>query len=159
MARALKAQLAARGIDAAILESDELRRVLTPHPTYDEQERDHFYGAMIHIGALLANHGVPVIFDATANRREWREQARKQIPRVIEVFADCPIEICMARDPKGIYRRGRGNAGTVPGLHEAYETPENPEVVIHCDRDDPEEAAAHIIFKLIDLGFAPCEQG
>lgn len=159
VARALKAQLAARGIDAAVIESDRLRRVLTPQPSYSRAERDHFYRAMIYIGRLLVEHGVPVIFDATANRRVWRDQAREQIPRFLEVYAECPLEICMARDPKGIYRRGRTAAGTVPGLHEPYEPPENPEIVIHSDRDDPEDAAAEIILKLVGVGFVPCETG
>jgi adenylylsulfate kinase len=150
----LKAQFAARGVDAVVLESDELRRVLTPTPRYDEAERDHFYRAMIYIGALLVKHGVPVIFDATAHRRVWREQARNEIPHLIEVYAECPLEICMQRDPKGIYRRGKkSNVGTVPGLHEPYEPPENPDVVIHCGREDPVEGAARVICKLIEGGF------
>ncbi len=156
----LKAQLAARGVDSAVLESDELRRVLTPAPRYDEAERDRFYRAMIYIGALLVKHGVPVIFDATAHRRKWREQARNEIPHLIEVYAECPLEICMRRDPKGIYRRGReSNAGTVPGLHEPYEPPENPDLVIYCGREDPEEGAARIISKLIEFEFLPCRKG
>ncbi len=159
VAAALKRHLAARGIEAAVLESDELRRMLTPHPTYDANERDHFYRAMIHIGRTLVEHGVPVIFDATANRRIWREQARRSIPRFIEVYAECPLEVCMARDPKGIYRRGRKATGTVPGLHEPYEAPENPDVVIDCEHGDPEDAAAHIILKLVGAGFVPIETG
>ncbi|HTS76896.1 MAG TPA: adenylyl-sulfate kinase [Bryobacteraceae bacterium] len=159
IAHALKKQLEARGIDAAVLESDELRRILTPHPTYDPEERERFYRAMIHTGRMLVKHGIPVIFDATANRRVWREQARREIPRFIEIYAECPLEVCMARDPKGIYRRGRESGGTVPGLHEPYEAPENPEVVIPCEHGDPEEAAAHIIFRLIEAGFVPCERG
>lgn len=143
-----------------MLESDELRRILTPHPTYDAEERDRFYRAMIHIGRVLVEHGVPVIFDATAHRRAWRDQARREIPRFIEVYAECPLEVCMARDPKGIYHRGRAAAGgTVPGLHEPYEPPENPEVVIPCEHCDPQEAAAHVIFRLIEAGFVPCETG
>lgn len=149
-------QLAARGVDAAILESDELRKILTPQPSYDEAERDQFYRAIIYTGTLLANHGVPVIFDATANRRVWRDEARRAISRFLEVYVDCPLEVCIARDPKGIYRRGRESAkGTVPGLHEPYEAPEQPDIVIHCDRDDPEAAAARIVDKLIAAGFLP----
>jgi len=155
IARALKSQLAALGIDAAILESDELRRILTPDATYDSSERDRFYRTMIVIGSLLVKHGVPVIFDATANRRIWRDEARRRIPRFMEVYASCPLEICMARDPKGIYRQGRGRAGTVPGLHEPYEEPEQPAVVAHCDRESAEDAAARIISKLHEAGMLP----
>jgi adenylylsulfate kinase len=159
LARCLRDQLSARGIDSAILESDALRRQLTPHPTYDEAERDHFYKVMVYIGRLLARNGVPVIFDATGHRRAWRRQARNEIPRFIEVYAECPLETCMRRDPKGIYRRGREGPGTVPGLHEEYEAPEHPDVVVHCDKEDSHEAAARIIFKLIDAGFVSCQEG
>ena len=59
----LKAELADRGIDAAVLESDVLRRIFTRQPQYDEQEREAFYRQMVYIGTLLTQHGVPVIFD------------------------------------------------------------------------------------------------
>jgi len=153
IARSLAAQLAARGVQPVVLESDELRRILTPHPTYDPSEREQFYNAMISMGALLMRHRVPVIFDATANRRAWRQRARREIPNFIEVYVECPLEICMARDPKGIYRHGRKSSGTVPGLHEPYEEPGDPEVVVHSAREDPEAAAARIVRILNDRGF------
>jgi len=121
----LKAQLTGRGIDVAVLESDVLRRALTVRPHYDEQERETFYRQMVYIGKLLTQHGVPVIFDATANRRRYRNAAREQIRRFIEVYVECPLDICVARDPKGIYRKARaGESETVPGLQSAYEPPE-----------------------------------
>lgn len=85
---------------------DELRKVLTPHPRYHENERETFYRQMVYIGSLLTRHSVPVIFDATANRRTYRAGARQQIPKFLQVFADCPFEVCLARDPKRIYRKG-----------------------------------------------------
>ena len=113
-----------RGVDVAVLESDALRQIFTPHPHYDEQERATFYRQLVYVGTLLTRHGVPVIFDATANRRTYRDGARQQIPRFLEVYVDCPLETCMSRDPKGIYRKAReGAANTVPGLQAAYEPP------------------------------------
>lgn len=108
LAAAVKAQLAARGVDVAVLESDELRKIFTPEPHYDERERDAFYRQMVYIGVLLTSHGVTVLFDATANRRAYRQMARGQIPRFLEVYVDTPLETCLARDPKGIYRQARG---------------------------------------------------
>ena len=153
IARRVKEELASRGIKVAVLESDELRRVLTPNASYDEAERDRFYQAMIGIGSLLLNQGLVVIFDATANRRMWRDQARETIPRFIEVYVECPLDVCMARDPKGIYRRGRGEIGRVPGLHEPYEQPLHPEIVVHCTSEDPQHAAQRIVWKLTDSEF------
>jgi adenylylsulfate kinase len=156
---ALTAQLTARGVDAAVLESDALRQIFTPHPHYDEDERDTFYRQMVYVGALLTRHGVPVIFDATANRRIYRDRARQQIPKVLEVYVNCPLETCMARDPKGIYRKAReGAANTVPGLQAAYEPPDKPDLVVHGDREAPEAAAKRVIGKLVEEGYLEREQ-
>ena len=147
-------QLLDRGVDAAVLESDELRKILTPHPRYDPDERDMFYRQMLYLGVLLTQRGVPVIFDATANRRLYRCWARQQIPKFVEAYVDCPLAICIARDPKGIYRRAReGKAETVPGLQAAYEAPEKPEIILHGDRDTPEDEARRLTTKLIELGY------
>jgi adenylylsulfate kinase len=106
---------------------------------------------MVYVGVLLTSHGVPVLFDATANRRAYRQMARQQIPRFLEVYVDSPLETCIARDPKGIYRQGRqGEAGTVPGLQAQYEAPENPDLIVHGDRERPEAAATRLIAKLIE---------
>jgi adenylylsulfate kinase len=109
---------------------------------------------MVYIGTLLIQHGVPVIFDATANRRRYRDQAREQIPRFMEVYVDCPLETCIARDPKGIYRKAReGAAGTVPGLQSVYEPPENPELIVDGSREMPETAARRVIHKLAQMDY------
>lgn len=156
LTKALTTQLAARGIDTAVLESDELRKVLTPEPNYDENERNRFYGQMNYIGALLVRHGVPVVFDATANRRAWREEARRNIARFLEVYVKSPVEVCVARDPKGIYRRARERgASAVPGVQAEYEAPEHPDITVEGDRETPEAAAARVIAKLVERGWLP----
>ena len=134
-----------------MLESDALRRILTPRPVYDEAERDTFYQAMGYVGTLLVEHGVPVIFDATANRQYYRDRARQQIPRFLEVYVDCPLSVCMKRDPKGIYRRAKdGSAESVPGLQTAYEPPDDPDLVIRGDSESPDAAAGRVLAKLIE---------
>lgn len=153
IAAKLSAQLNARGVDVAVLESDELRKIFTPSPRYDSTERDMFYRQMVYVGALLTQHGVPVVFDATANRRIYRQWARQQIHRFVEVYVECPLATCIARDPKGVYRRGReGEAQAVPGLQAPYEAPENPEIVLYGDREAPEDAARRVIMKLVEIG-------
>lgn len=151
---ALVKELSARRVDVAVLESDALRRVFTPRPRYDEEEREVFYGAMVHVGRLFTEHGVPVIFDATANRRVYRDRARQQIPRFIEVYVDCPLSVCMARDPKGVYRKAReGIAATVPGIQAVYDPPEHPEVTVQGNTEAPEMAAQRVVAKLIERGY------
>lgn len=152
VARALVQQLESRGIDCAVLESDELRKILTPRPRYDEEEREDFYRQMAWIGTLLARHGVAVLFDATAHRRSYRDRARQEIPNFLEVYVECPLEVCIARDPKGIYRAA-ASGGQVPGLQAPYEPPIEPDVLIHGDRDDPDQAARQIIAALEQKGY------
>lgn len=154
LARSLVRALAFRGVDAAVLESDLLRRIFTPRPRYDEDEREVFYGAIAHVGRLLADHGVPVIFDATANRRLYRDRARREIARFLEVYVDTPLSVCISRDPKGIYRKAQaGAAASVPGLQAVYEAPLHPEVVMKGDQETPDRGAERVIAKLTELGF------
>jgi len=155
IARVLKAMLARRGVRAAVLESDDLRRLFTPKPRYDAAERDRFYGALADLARLLSENGVPVLVAATANRRAYRDRARAEIPRFLEVHVDCPIEVCRGRDPKGIYRRSAaGTAPNVPGVSAPYEPPLRPEVVVNGERE-PAGSAGAILSALASRGYLP----
>jgi adenylylsulfate kinase len=152
--KVLASALTARGVDVAVLESDVVRAVFTPHPRYDEEERNTFYQQLVYVGTLLTKHGVPVIFDATGSKRKYRDHARQQIPRFLEVYVECPLEVCISRDPKGIYRAGReGTAKMVPGLQDAYEPPVNPDVLVRGDSEAPETAARRVVSRLIERDF------
>jgi adenylylsulfate kinase len=151
---ALTKQLREAGMDVTVLESDRMRMLFSDNPQYDERERELFYSSLAFIGEVLVEHGISVIFDATANRRSYRNRARKRISRFVEVFVDCPPEVCARRDPKGIYRMAReGKASNVPGFQASYEPPENPDIVIHTDREEPSEAARRIMDMLKDKGY------
>jgi adenylylsulfate kinase len=150
---ALVTQLEGLGHPVEVLESDAVRLVLTPNSTYSPMERDLFYRALALMGARLAAHGVMVVFDATANKRAYRDFARSLIPRFIEVAVECPLELAMQRDYKGTYQRGRrGESSTVPGLQEPYEAPLNPELVIDTTKVEA-KAAAEMILKLVKERF------
>ena len=142
---ALRPQLEALGLTVDVLESDEVRRLLTPQATYSSEERDLFYRALAFTGQRLVAHGVTVLFDATASRQAYRDWARAMIPRFIEVAVECPLAICMKRDRKGTYQKGlRGQSTTVPGLQSSYESPANPELRIDTTKLSPQEAAKQI---------------
>jgi len=149
----VKTKFAAEGVNTQILETDELRRVLTPNPTYSPEEREVFYTSLAYIGWLLTLNGVNVIYDATANRRCWRDYARARIPRFIEAYLDCPLEVCKSRDPKGIYQQATtGVARFVPGAQQEYEPPLAPEVTLDC-REDPKRLANQLIEEIRRRGF------
>ncbi|MFN2243769.1 MAG: adenylyl-sulfate kinase, partial [Anaerolineae bacterium] len=101
LAHALRRLLAERGIAVQILDSDELRRRLTPNPTYSAEERDWFYNIVTFLAELLTANGVNVLIAATASRQAYRQAARERIARLAEVYVECPPDVCRARDPKG----------------------------------------------------------
>ncbi|MBK5282151.1 MAG: adenylyl-sulfate kinase [Nitrospiraceae bacterium] len=143
---ALKPQLTAMGLAVEVLESDEVRRVIAPTPTYSEMERDLFYRALAFTGQKLVAHGVTVVFDATASRRAYRDFAKSVIPRFIEVSVECPLATCMERDKKGTYLKGRlGTSLTVPGLQSPYEAPINPDLRIDTTTTSSGDAARLIV--------------
>jgi adenylylsulfate kinase len=148
IARALVAALHARGVDCSILESDVLRTQLTPFPRYDDADRDFFYGALADLGRRLVAQGRPVVFDATANRRRYRDAARASIARFLEAYVDTPLEVCAARDPKGLYQDAR--VRSLPGVQADYEPPLAPEIVLQGDRGSPDACAQRVIGLLHD---------
>src|SRR5262245_22595184 len=153
---ALVERLRKRGLDPVVLESDVFRNFFTPHATHSEEDRVLFYQGIVDVASRFLDHGVPVIIDATGNRRAYRAPARERFPLFAEVFVDCPLEICIERDPKAIYRKGQeGSATTVPGLPTYYEPPIHPEVHIRSDREDPESAARKIVDFLVASAWIP----
>lgn len=159
IARVLAEGLKERGVNVEVLESDELRRILTPMPSYVEEERDHFYESLVFIGKLLTKNGVNIILDATASKRKYRERAREEIKDFLEVYVKCPLNIAMQRDKKGLYAKAlKGEIKTLPGLQALYEEPINPEVVVESDKQTPEQCSEKIIAtaqKILKLRYRP----
>jgi len=164
VALALSRKLEQKGVKAHILSSDALRKVMTPRPTYSTEERDNVYATLVFIAKLLTENGVNTIIDATGNLRRYRENARRQISRFIEVYVKCPLKICIQREtkrgktfhaPKKIYERAiKGETSTVPGIGAPYEEPLNPEVTVDSVRETPEECAEKIIQKIMEMFYA-----
>ena len=131
IARAILDHLAGSGVAAVWLESDALRRILTPQADYSPAERDRFYEAVAGLAALAAGQGFNVLVDATAPRRAHRQKLRDRFPGLLEVLVEAPSDVREARDPKGLYRRAReGSAPHLPGATEPYEPPRAPDLVL-----------------------------
>lgn len=149
LALTLRHRLAARGVPAQILDSDDLRRTLTPDPTYTPEERDWFYAVVVWLAGLLTDNGVNVLIAATAPRRLYREAARGRMSRYAEVYVDCAAELCRARDPKGLWRRSEaGEIEALPGAGAEYEPPQAPEVHVNTAELSIDEAAGRILTAL-----------
>jgi len=143
----LKRLFEQKNIRVQILETDEVRKILTPNPVYSDEERETFYKSLVYTGKLLTENGVNVILDATANLKKYREFGKELIGNIMVAYLKCPLEFCMKRDPKGIYRRAlEGEYKTVPGLQTPFEEPTDADIVIEADKVDAEQAAL-LIFK------------
>ncbi len=135
-----------------VLRMDELRKIVTPAPSYSDEERDIVYRSLVYLAKELTGLGHDVIIDATGNLRKWRELARSLIPGYVEVYLKCPIDECRRRElqrrdsrsaPRDIYKKGEAG-WPVPGVKAPYEEPEAPEVVIDAERTSVEDSADRI---------------
>jgi protein-L-isoaspartate(D-aspartate) O-methyltransferase len=138
IARAVAGRLRSEGEAVTVLEMDAIRNVLTPSPTYGDAEREAVYRALVYIGASLVKRGRPVIFDATAHRRAWRDLARATIQNFAEVQLRCPLAVCRRREaerarghaPAAIYARSAQPGARVAGVDVEYEFACAPELEI-----------------------------
>jgi adenylylsulfate kinase len=153
VARALASRLEELGHPAVVLELDAIRKILTLAPSYTDWERDLVYRALVYMARTLTSAGVPVIIDATAHRRAWRDFARRVIPNFAEIQLVCPLDVCRAREgerpsgnaPPGIYAAAGQPGSTVPGVDVPYEPAREPEIVVNTARDDVPTAVATIV--------------
>jgi len=140
-----------------ILRMDELRKIVTPVPTYSENEREMVYRCIVYLAATLSNIGHDVIIDATGHLRRWRDLARELIPSFAEVYLTCPLPVCEAREqqrtdtrgaPRNIYEKG-AEGWPVPGISAPYEKPLSPELTIDTARFSAAEAAEMICSEFV----------
>ena len=139
--------------DFMILRMDDLRKIVTPQPTYSEAEREMVYRGIIYMARILSELNHAVIIDATGHMRRWRDLARETLPSFMEVYLKCSLETCRQREeqraethgaPKGIYQKGKAG-WPVPGVTVPYEETPSPEVVIDAEKIMAEDAAELIV--------------
>jgi len=139
--------------DFVMLRMDDLRKIVTPIPTYSEAERDMVYRSLVYCAKRLSDLGHDVIIDATGNLRKWRDLARTLIPLFIEVYLKCSLDECRKREeqriethgaPKAIYQKGK-EGWPVPGVTVPYEKPLRPEITIDTERMKVVHAVAFIL--------------
>jgi adenylylsulfate kinase len=127
-----------RGVGVLALDSDDLRPVLTPEPTYTDEERERFYRAIAHLARIAADGGVAVVISATGMKRAWRDTLRESTARFCEVELRCSLETAEVRDPKGLYAKARaGDIRGLPGFDAPLESADDAELRLDAERDDP----------------------
>lgn len=112
LARGVVEALAGRGIRASLIEAPVVQRTLLAKPRGSEAEEEIVHRALAYLAKVLSDSGVPVVVDATAPRRAWRDLARRSIARFAEVQLVCPPEVCGARERAA--RWGLAESGRPP---------------------------------------------
>lgn len=147
-------KLKAKGIRVELLDGDEVRKNLSPDLGFSKADRETHAKRVTYVSKLLARNEVIAIVALISPYRSFREAARNSIGDFVEVFVNAPIEECIRRDVKGLYKQAlAGEIKDMTGVQDTYEEPANPEVTIYSDRVTPEEAADSIIGKLQELGY------
>ena len=127
-------ELTARGIPHTVLDGDSLRLGLNRDLGFTEADRVENIRRTAEVAKLFAESGLIAIVSLISPYRIDRESAREIIGpnRFVEVFVDTPLEICEARDPKGLYKKARqGQIPNFTGVNAPYEIPESPELALN----------------------------
>jgi len=156
VAKLVEKELRARGLRVERLDGDIVRQNLSKDLGFTKEDRDKNIERVTFVAKLLTRNGVAVLTSFISPYREKRDQARREIGRFVEVYARCPVEVCMRRDPKGLYNKAlAGEIENFTGISDPYEEPLNPEVVIETDKETPEDSAAKVLVRLEVLGYIP----
>ena len=146
-------ELRRRGAEVESLDGDEVRTHLSKGLTFSREDRDTNIERIGFVAGLLSRHGVGVVTAAISPYAETRARVRDMVTNFVEIFVDAPVEACIERDVKGLYRRAL--AGEIPqftGISDPYERPTSPEIHLRTTDESPAESAARVIAWLEDRG-------
>lgn len=148
--------LAERGIHPYLLDGDDLREGLNVDLGFEEDDRAENVRRLGEVAILLARLGhlavVSAISPYAKSRRSVRERHETIGVRFVEVYVSTPLEVCEARDPKGLYKLARkGELASFTGISAPYEAPESPELSL-ANAGSPEEAAREVFIAISDAG-------
>ena len=152
-ARLLEARLLAFGARVQMLDGDVIRTRLSKGLGFSKDDRDENVRRIGFVCELLARNGVFVLVSAISPYRSVRDELRNRIPDFIEVYMECPLDVLIARDIKGLYKQAlAGEISHFTGVSDPYEPPLVPEVTIHSDRETPAEGVDKVWQTLIARG-------
>ncbi len=140
------ARLKERGAKAELLDGDVVRTHLSKGLGFSREDRDTNIRRIGFVCELLSRNGVIAIAAAISPYREVRDEIRCRIPNFVEVYVECPLDVLIQRDVKGLYRKAlRGELPHFTGVSDPYEPPLNPDVVVSSATETPEKSAARIL--------------
>jgi adenylylsulfate kinase len=148
LATALKQRLTDLGFICTLLDGDIIRRGLNSDLGFTDSDRRENIRRVAEVSKILMEAGVIVLSAFISPFQADRAMVRKIVgnENIIEVFVDCPLQVCENRDTKGLYKKAR--AGELPhftGIHSPYEKPANPDVIIPTDQLNVEQSLQRLI--------------
>jgi bifunctional enzyme CysN/CysC len=145
--------LVAAGSSAYLLDGDNLRHGLNADLGFSTADRTENIRRVGEVARLFADAGVVALVPVISPYRADRDRARAIHEavglRFVEVFVDTPLELCEARDPKGLYAKARaGEITGFTGIDDPYEAPEHPDVRLTPADGDAAAQAALVLARL-----------
>jgi adenylylsulfate kinase len=142
-----------------VLDGDEIRAYLSKDLGFSREDRETNIRRIGFLARLLARHGVVAIAAAISPYASARDEVRALAVadgiEFVEVFVDAPLDMLVARDVKGLYRRALdGEVRNFTGISDPYERPAHPDVTVFTDRESIQESATKILRTLADRGVA-----
>lgn len=144
------------GRNVTVLDGDVVRTHLSKGLGFSREDRDINIRRIGFVAAEIVRHGGVVICAAVSPYRATRNDVRNMVgtDQFIEIFVDTPLEICEARDVKGMYAMARrGEIKDFTGIDDPYEPPQHPEITLDTVKHTPEENAYHVANFLRIAGF------
>jgi len=153
ISRLLEQRLRAAGARVEVLDGDVVRTHLSKGLGYSKEDRDENIRRIGFVCELLSRNDVIAIAAAISPYREVRDQVRARIRDFVEVYVECPLDVLVERDVKGLYRKAlAGEIQHFTGVSDPYEAPLAPEVVVNSSTQTPEESVEKIWTKLQSMG-------
>jgi adenylylsulfate kinase len=142
------------GLKVERLDGDIVRKSLTRDLGFSKEDRNENIRRVTFVAKLLTRNGVAVLTSFISPYREIRAQSREEIGKFIEVYVKCPLEVCIERDVRGMYKKAlKGEIKEFTGVSDPYEEPLNPEILLDTGKETLEESAEKVIQNLNDLGY------
>lgn len=146
-------KLLEQGRQVTLLDGDVVRTNLSQGLGFSKEDRDINIRRIGYVASEVARHGGAIICAAVSPYRATRNECRALFGgnRFIEIFVNTPLEVCEARDTKGMYRRARaGKIQNFTGVDDPYEPPISPEIIIDGAMRSAEENAEQIMAYIIE---------
>jgi adenylyl-sulfate kinase len=156
LSQLVASRLRAGGARVEVLDGDITRTLLCQGLGFSREDREENIRRIGFVCELLSRNGVIAIAAAISPYRASRDELRKRIPNFIEIHMNCPVEVLIERDVKGLYKKAlAGEIKQFTGISDPYESPVAPELTIDSSAESIESSVARILCRLAELKIIP----